>query len=161
DPRYRACFQAPKGRLLVKADYSQLQLRIAAKVAHETRMLEEYNHGEDLHKLTARQITGKTDVSKADRQLAKAVNFGLLFGLGAKALRGYARSNYGLDLTPEQAKQYREAFFVTYPGLAKWHRRAGHSQALECRTLAGRRRLLDSKTPFTHRLNTPVQGTEA
>jgi DNA polymerase-1 len=77
------------------------------------------------------------------------------------ALIKYARSNYGLDLTEAQAAQYRRAFFASYPGLERWHRQAGNSRARECRTLAGRRRLLDDKTPYTHRLNTPVQGTEA
>jgi DNA polymerase-1 len=161
DKRYRRCFAVPPGRVLVKADYSQLQLRIAAKVANDARMLAAYRAGEDLHTLTAKQITGKDHVSKDDRQIAKAVNFGLLFGLGARGLRGYARSNYGLNLTEEQARQYRAAFFQTYPGLERWHRRAGNSRAKECRTLGGRRRLLDDKTPYTHRLNTPVQGTEA
>jgi DNA polymerase-1 len=161
DPRYRRCFVAPPGRALVKADYSQLQLRIAAKIAGDQAMLDAYARGEDLHTRTAQQLTGKTDVSKADRQLAKAVNFGLLFGLGAKGLRGYAKSNYGLDLSEAEAKQYRRAFFAAYPGLERWHRRAGTSSAKECRTLAGRRRLLDGQTPYTHRLNSPVQGTEA
>jgi DNA polymerase-1 len=161
DPRYRRCFIAPPGRVLVKADYSQLQLRIAAKIASEGRMLEAYARGEDLHTLTARSLTGKAEVTKADRQLAKAVNFGLLFGLGAKGLRGYAKCNYGLDLTEADAGQYRRAFFTAYPGLEGWHRREGNSRATECRTLAGRRRLLDDGTPYTHRLNTPVQGTEA
>jgi DNA polymerase I-like protein with 3'-5' exonuclease and polymerase domains len=161
DPRYRRCFVAPPGRVLVKADYSQLQLRIAAKIAGDEAMLAAYARGEDLHTLTARQLTGKADVSKADRQLAKAVNFGLLFGLGAKGLRGYAKGNYGLDLTEEEAARYRGAFFSAYPGLGRWHRKAGNSTASECRTLAGRRRLLDAETPYTHRLNTPVQGTEA
>jgi DNA polymerase-1 len=161
DPRYRACFMAPRGRVLIKADYSQLQLRIAAQIADEARMLAAYAQGEDLHTLTARQITGKAEVTKADRQLAKAVNFGLLFGLGAKGLRGYAKSNYGLELSEAQAKQYRSAFFTTYPGLERWHRREGNSRARECRTLAGRRRQLNDQTPYTHRLNSPVQGTEA
>jgi DNA polymerase I-like protein with 3'-5' exonuclease and polymerase domains len=161
DPRYRRCFIAPEGRILLKADYGQLQLRIAAKIADEQRMLEAYGRGEDLHTLTAQQLTGKPEVTKADRQLAKAVNFGLLFGLGAPKLRGYAKSNYGIDLTEDEAATYRRAFFTAYPGLARWHRQAGNSRAKECRTLGGRRRLLDDKTPFTHRLNTPVQGTEA
>jgi DNA polymerase-1 len=161
DPRYRACFRAPDGRVLVKADYSQLQLRIAAKIANEKHMLAAYARGEDLHTLTAKSLAGKAEVTKQDRQLAKAVNFGLLFGLGAKGLRGYARSNYGLEPTEAEAKRYRQAFFAAYPGLAAWHKRAGNSRAQECRTLANRRRLLDEKTPYTHRLNTPVQGTEA
>jgi DNA polymerase-1 len=161
DKRYRRCFVAPDRRVLVKADYSQLQLRIAAKVTNEERMLAAYRAGEDLHTLTARQITGKQDVTKDDRQIAKAVNFGLLFGLGARGLRAYAKGNYGLDLTEAEAAKYRKAFFSAYPGLERWHRTAGNSRASECRTLGGRRRLLDDKTPFTHRLNTPVQGTEA
>jgi DNA polymerase-1 len=161
DPRYRRCFVAPPGRVLVKADYSQLQLRIAAKVAGDQAMLDAYARGDDLHTLTAQQITGKAEVTKPDRQLAKAVNFGLLFGLGARGLREYARGNYGLGLTEAEARNYRKAFFAAYPGLERWHRRAGTSSARECRTLAGRRRLLDDKTPYTHRLNSPVQGTEA
>jgi hypothetical protein len=94
NPRYRRCFVAPPGRVLVKADYSQLQLRIAAKTADERRMKGAFGRGEDLHTLTARQLTGKAEVTRADRQLAKVVNFRLLFGLGAKGLRGYAKSNY-------------------------------------------------------------------
>jgi DNA polymerase-1 len=161
DPRYRHCFAAPPGRVLVKADYSQLQLRIAAKVSGDKAMLDAYTKGEDLHTLTARKLTGKAEVSKADRQLAKAVNFGLLFGAGAKRLKEYAKTSYGIDLTEEEARHYRRAFFHAYPGLERWQKRAGNSTAKECRTLAGRRRLLDEKTPFTFRLNSPVQGTEA
>ncbi len=161
DPRYRACFTAPPGRVLVKADHSQIQLRIAAKIANEKAMLDAYARGDDLHTLTAQRVLGKQDVTKADRQLAKAVNFGLLFGLGARGFRLYARSNYGLTLTEQEAARYRQAFFDAYPGLAAWHRRAGQKSVKETRTLAGCRRLLDEKTPYTHRLNTPVQGTEA
>jgi DNA polymerase-1 len=161
DPRYRRCFRAPAGRILIKADYSQLQLRVAARIAGDKRMLEAYAKGLDLHTLTARSLTGKAEVSKEERQLAKAVNFGLLFGLGAKGLRYYAKSEYGLDLSLEEAGRYRRAFFATYGGLARWHRAAGAATARECRTLAGRRRLLHELTPYTHRLNTPVQGCEA
>jgi DNA polymerase-1 len=130
-------------------------------VAGEETMLAAYARGEDLHTRTARSITGKEDVTKADRQLAKAVNFGLLFGLGAGGLQGYAKSNYGLDLSLQEARRYRDAFFAAYPGLARWHRQAGADTLRECRTLAGRRRLLHDKTPYTHRINTPVQGVEA
>jgi DNA polymerase-1 len=161
DPRYRRCFAAPPGRVLVKADYSQLQLRIAAKVAGEQRMLDAYRRGEDLHTLTAKSITGKSEVTRHDRQLAKAVNFGLLFGLGAGGLRRQAATEYGIPMSLDEAARYRRAFFEAYPGLARWHRQAGRSTAKESRTILGRRRLLDDKTPFTHRLNSPVQGSEA
>ena len=128
DLRYRRCFTAPPGRVLVKADYSQVELRIAAKVANERAMLEAYVRGDDLHILTARRLVGRDEVTKADRQLAKAVNFGLLYGMGSKAFRVYARSNYGVDLTEAEAGQYRAAFFAAYPGLRAWHGKVGRTK---------------------------------
>jgi DNA polymerase-1 len=100
-------------------------------------------------------------VTKADRQLAKAVNFGLLYGMGAKNFRVYARSKYGVELTEDQAQQYRNAFFDLYPALRSWHRAIGRTegQAIETRTLAGRRCLNVSR--FTEKLNLGVQGTGA
>jgi DNA polymerase I-like protein with 3'-5' exonuclease and polymerase domains len=158
---YRGCVVAPSRRVLVKADYSQIELRIAAKVSGDRALLEAYQRGEDLHTRTARSVLGIEDVTKQDRQLAKALNFGLLYGMGARGFRAYAKGNYGLDLTEEEAGRYRQAFFNAYPGLAAWHRRVRSRRTTETRTLAGRRRLLNDKTPDTHRLNTPVQGTGA
>jgi DNA polymerase-1 len=161
DPRYRRCFAAPPGRVLVKADYSQIELRIAAKVANEPAMIEAYRRGDDLHALTARQILGKSDVTKADRQLAKAVNFGLLYGMGARGFRAYARSHYGVELTETQATKYRRAFFAAYPALRRWHNIVGATQdrPIETRTLAGRR--CQNVGRFTEKLNLGVQGTGA
>jgi DNA polymerase-1 len=163
DGRYRRSFVAPPGRVLVKADFAAAHLRIAAKIADERKMLEAFRAGEDLHRLTARALLGKEEIGKQDRQLAKAVAFGLLYGMGAKGLRVYAQQSYGVDLTPEEAERHRKTFFATYPGLATWHRRtqAGKAKQTETRTLTGRRRLLDPKTPLMHRLNSPVLGTEA
>jgi DNA polymerase-1 len=161
DPRYRGCVVAPPGRVLVKGDYSQIELRIAAKVAGEKNMLEAYHRGGDLHTLTARRVLGKDDVSKADRQIAKSLNFGLLYGMGAPALKRYARSTYGVELTDAQAKDYRAAFFDAYPGLRRWHAQAGRSrgESVATRTLGGRRRLAVDR--FTEKLNSPVQGAGA
>jgi DNA polymerase-1 len=161
DIRYRRCFRAPEGRVLIKCDYSQLQLRLAAKIAGDKKMIEAFRSGADLHTLTAQTITGKKDVTKAERRTAKAVNFGLLFGLGAKGLMGTALADYGIHLDLAEATAYREAFFQAYTGLREWHRQAGRSAAKESRTILGRRRLFTEKTPFTHRLNSPVQGSEA
>jgi DNA polymerase-1 len=158
---YRRCIVAPPGRVLVKADYSQIELRIAAKISGDKALLEAYQRGEDLHARTACNVLGIQEVTKQHRQLAKALNFGLLYGMGAKGFRIYAKSRYGLDLTDKEARSYREAFFKSYPGLAAWHRRVRCRQTTETRTLTGRRRLLDSKTPDTQRLNTPVQGSGA
>ena len=89
-PEVRRHVRAPEGRVLVKADYSQIELRIAAKVSGDERMLEAYERGEDLHSITAKGITGQEKVTKEERKLAKAVNFGLIYGQGAEGLRNYA-----------------------------------------------------------------------
>jgi DNA polymerase-1 len=161
DVRYRKCFVAPPGRVLVKADYSQIELRLAAKITNEKTMIAAYRRGEDLHTLTAQRILGKADVSKDDRQLAKAVGFGLIYGMGARAFRSYARSNFGVTLTEAEAEQYRGSFFAAYPGLKRWHARAARTkyQPIDTRTLASRRRLRVIR--FTEKLNTPVQGSGA
>jgi DNA polymerase-1 len=170
---YRRCFAAPVGRVLVKADYSQLELRIAAKVSGDEALLAAYQRGEDVHTQTARLVLGKEDVSKEDRQLAKALNFGLLYGMSARGFQANARAEYGLDLTEAQAQEYRAAFFRAYPGLARWHDRVKRRHAPETRTLAGRRRLIPDPPRDTdpekrrrwlsacdrQRINTPVQGT--
>jgi DNA polymerase I-like protein with 3'-5' exonuclease and polymerase domains len=146
DPRYRRCFVAPPGRVLVKADYSQIELRIAAKITGDKRMLDAYHRGEDLHTTTARTVLGKTEVTKADRQLSKSLNFGLLYGMGAKSLAAYAASNFGVALTEIEAARHRDAFFRSYPGLRAWHR-AVPDGVIQTRTLAGRRRVGVSASP--------------
>ncbi|MFO0881141.1 MAG: DNA polymerase [Gemmataceae bacterium] len=158
---HRKCVVAPPGRTLVKADYSQIELRIAAKVSGDEALLDAYQRGQDLHTLTAQKVLGTHEVTKADRQLAKALNFGLLYGMGARGLASYARTGYGVDLTEDEARKHRDAFFLAYPGLAAWHRKVRTKRAKLTRTLSGRRRLLDEKTPDTQRLNSPIQGTGA
>jgi DNA polymerase-1 len=156
---YRRCVRAPEGRVLVKADYSQIELRIGAKVSGDAAMLAAYGRGDDLHTATARSVLGVAEVTKEHRQTAKSLNFGLVYGMGAAGFCRYAKSNYGVELTEDQAKEYRAAFFRGYPGLAAWHRKVRHAHASETRTLAGRRRLLRDDEPYTFRLNSPVQGT--
>ena len=96
----REAFTAPEGRRLIVADYSQIELRAAAAIAGETRMIDAYKAGADLHKLTAATVLGKDQeqVTKSDRQLAKAVNFGLLYGQSAPGLVRYAATSYGVTL---------------------------------------------------------------
>jgi DNA polymerase-1 len=161
DARYRACFLAPPGRVLIKCDFSQIELRIAAKLTNERRMLEAYARGEDLHMRTARLLLGEEDVTKEARQVAKSANFGLLYGMGTKRYREYAATNYGLQLSEDEAARYRRLFFEAYPGLARWHRDIGRTgdRAVETRTLTNRRRA--GVVRFTEKLNTSVQGTGA
>src|SRR5690348_2382735 len=75
--------------------------------------------------MTAARLLGKppAEVTKQDRQLAKAVNFGLLYGMGWRGLKQYARANYGVALTDDEARGYRDAFFRAYPGLRSWNAR--------------------------------------
>jgi DNA polymerase-1 len=165
---HRRCFVAPSGRVLVKADYSQIELRIAAKVADETAMIQAFRRGDDLHELTARLVTGKKKVSKQDRQLAKPINFGLIYGLGAKALRMKALTDYGVSLSLEDARRYRAAFFTAWPGIGAWHARINkhrwralmdNTLPSETRTLAGRRVLVKRDLWHGARANYVVQGT--
>src|SRR5215212_10196697 len=86
-PEVRRYFKAPAGRVLVVADYSQIELRIAAKISREERMLAAFANGEDIHTITARSLTGREEVTKQERKLAKAVNFGLLYGMSPGGLR--------------------------------------------------------------------------
>jgi DNA polymerase I len=158
---YRRCIVAPSGRVLVKADYSQIELRIIARISGDEALLKIFRRGDDLHAITSRAVLRVDNVTPEHRQLAKAVNFGLVYGMGGEGLRSYARSHYGLSLSESDANQYRSAFFATFPGLANWHRIVRSSGSMETRTLAGRRRLLRGDTPDTQRLNTPVQGTGA
>jgi DNA polymerase-1 len=166
----REAFTAPEGRRLIVADYSQIELRAAAAIAGETRMIEAYKAGVDLHKLTAATVLGKDQeqVTKSDRQLAKAVNFGLLYGQSAKGLVRYAATSYGVTLAEDQATEIRQAFFRTYSHLRQWHG-LSHNQAeagvTEVRTRTGRRRLIPTTASdwerFTALVNTPVQGGTA
>jgi len=156
----RSYIRAPEGRIFVIADYSQIELRIAAKISGDLEMLAAYAEGRDLHTLTAESLTCREEINKDDRKLAKAVNFGLLYGMGAKGLQSYALRSYGVEMSLEEAALYRRRFFQTYSGLKRWHeheRRAWQRGDTETRTLTGRRRMDVER--LTDRLNAPVQGT--
>src|SRR5262249_28548000 len=109
----RSCFIPPPGCAFIVADYSQIELRAAAVIANEEKMLNAYKEGADLHTQTASLILNKRvdEVCKDDRQLAKAVNFGLLYGQRAKGLVTQAKSRYGVELTEIEATEFRNRFF--------------------------------------------------
>jgi len=167
--KLRGCIAASSGEALVVGDYSQVELRIAADQAGEEEMLDAFHRGEDLHVKTASAVLSKPagEMTKEDRQLAKAVNFGLLYGQYPKGLVAYARTSYGVSLTLDEAERIRSKFFDAYPRLKKWHERAWHQAkggASEVRTALGRRRLLPPSSDwerFTALVNTPVQGGAA
>jgi DNA polymerase I len=167
DKAFRALFAAPAGRRFVIADYSQVELRVAAHIAGEAALLKAYKDGQDIHRLTAAMLLNKRpdQVTKDERQLAKAVNFGLLYGQGAKGLQSYAEGTYGVTISEAQARDYRAAWFKAYPAFREWHGKSGLAakKALEVRTPAGRVRRWPSLDKFTEMqaYNTPVQGGAA
>jgi DNA polymerase-1 len=128
----RTCFGAPPGYLFLEADYSQVELRIAAMLAHETTLLRIFATGGDPHLTTAAEISGLTpqQVLESDaaggtehRKKAKPVNFGFLYGMGEPKFITYARDNYGVVVSEEDAHEYREKYFRLYPKLLNWHDR--------------------------------------
>ncbi|MFC1614339.1 DNA polymerase [Gemmatimonadota bacterium] len=163
DQQFRSCFTAPTGKLLVIGDYSQMELRVAAEITNDEKMIEAFQQGLDIHRQTAALLTGKTldAVTDDERSAAKAVNFGVIFGMGAKALSASARTDYGVDMKVEHAKVHLERFFNVYSGLNDWKNKVAHSGITETRTLINRRRLWEGKAPVTEALNSPVQGTAA
>ncbi len=160
---FRACFIAPPNHKLVIADYSQIELRVLAEITQDERMLDAFGKGEDLHKLTASVITGipLERVTAKERQAAKAVNFGLIYGMGAKGLRDYAYSDYGVTMTLEESYGFRQRYFNFYKGVHEWQQNIMHSDAKETRTILGRRRMWTDIPRVTELLNSPIQGTAA
>lgn len=120
----RTLYTAGKGRSLIEADYSQIELRIAADYANEPTMIEIYRTGGDIHSETACTTLGKSkkEITKEDRSKAKAVNFGYLYGMWWKKFREYAFDSYGVVVTDEEARRSRELFFQKYSRLPEWHK---------------------------------------
>jgi DNA polymerase-1 len=159
----RELFIAAPGHRLVIGDYSQIELRVVSEIAQDRRMIDAFQRGVDLHKLTASVITGKPIdlVIPEDRQAAKAVNFGLIYAMGANGLREYARNTYEVTMNEEQASLFLSRFFEAYQGVAQWHKSVQEATGNESRTILGRRRLWAARPKITELLNAPVQGTAA
>lgn len=174
EAQFRGLFAAPKGRAFVIADYNAMELRCAAHVAGEEKLLEAFKDRADPHALTAAMLLEKSpqewdamgkDDKKQARQAAKATNFGLLYGQGAKGLKEYAAASYGVSITEEKARQYRSKWFAAYPAFSRWHGKAGPTakKSLMVRTPGGRVRLWSDPEKFreTFAYNTPIQGAGA
>jgi DNA polymerase I-like protein with 3'-5' exonuclease and polymerase domains len=159
---FRSKFVAAVGKVLVVADFSQIELRVAAELSGEENMLEAYRNGRDLHTETAALLRGVEldQVTKADRTSAKIANFGLLFGAGPVTLRKQAMSQYGVDMNLDEAKTIVNGFREAYPKLYKWQQQEGSSTEECVFTAIGRRRRLHGfNDKYTTRINTQVQGT--
>lgn len=126
DPFIRGLFGAPPGWTFVEADYSQIELRIAALLADETTMKHLYSIGADIHLATAARVTGlpESQVTKEIRKkVGKPVNFGFLYGMGANKFISTAFENYGSRFEMHEARAARQAYFDLYPKLLPWHAR--------------------------------------
>ncbi|EIZ1086739.1 DNA polymerase I [Klebsiella oxytoca] len=166
--RIRQAFIAPEDYLIVSADYSQIELRIMAHLSRDKGLLTAFAEGKDIHRATAAEVFGLPleSVSSEQRRSAKAINFGLIYGMSAF---GLARQ---LNIPRKEAQKYMDLYFERYPGVLEYMERT-RTQAKEqgyVETLDGRRLYLpDIKSSNGARragaeraaINAPMQGTAA
>lgn len=168
----RNFFVVPEGSALLSLDFSQIELRVGAFYCRDTKMLETYRIGGDIHDQTATVIYGAGKHDKEQRTIAKNVNFGTFFGLFPRGLMRTLKFKAGLSVTLEQCEKIIANLKAGYPALTRWQEetktRAGVRKYTE--TWLGRRRYLPGitsedwgKKSFAERcaLNTPIQGTAA
>jgi DNA polymerase-1 len=166
----RTAFIAERGYRLVSIDYSQIELRIAAILSGDEKMIQIFKNGEDVHSAVASRVFGvpEKEVDKEMRRRAKVINFGILYGMGVNALR----QNLGEETPRAEAQEFLNAYFNTFTRLAEYleevkafARKTGYTE-----THIGRRRYFEgirSNIPFMRAsaermaINAPVQGTAA
>ncbi|MGZ4907602.1 MAG: DNA polymerase [Halobacteriota archaeon] len=165
DDEVRECFVAARDQRLIIADYAQFELRVVADISGDHTMTSAFQQGQDLHRLTASLVldTPIDQVTKEERLIAKVLNIGLIYGMGARSLRRYANYIYGVHFTLEDAIEFRTRFFDAYAGIRAFHRSMAQPSVTSVRTLSGRiRRWTEGREPkLTELLNTRVQGTAA
>jgi DNA polymerase-1 len=167
-PEYRRCFMGnPAGRKLVIADYSQIELRILAEFSNDRGFIEAFNSGADLHKVTAAQVfsVAPDQVTKEQRDFAKRLNFGVVYGIGAQ------RFSMMTGLSVTEAEDVLRRYFATYRKLDTYLRDSA-SRAVndkQARTASGRLVKFNfdaadrQQVSMTQRngKNAPIQGTSA
>ena len=166
--KIRQAFCAPAGRKIVAADYSQIELRIMAHLSGDKGLLDAFEQGLDIHRATAAEVGGKSidDVTDSERRNAKAVNFGLIYGMSAF---GLARQ---LGIPRAEAQQYIDLYFDRYPGVKRYMEstRADAAEKGYVETLFGRRLYLPEihsrngnlrQAAERTAINAPMQGSAA
>ncbi len=164
----RKFFVAKEGKTLVDADYSQIELRVMAHLCGDKNMLEAFNSGEDIHTSTAAQVFDMPSimVTPEMRSAAKAVNFGIIYGIGAFSL------SKDIGISVAQAKKYISDYLANYPKVSEFMESTvnGAIQTGEVATLFGRKRKVPELSSSNKMMqaagkriamNTPVQGTAA
>ena len=166
--RIRQAFVAPKGRVLLAADYSQIELRIMAHLSADKGLLKAFKKEQDVHRATAAEVFGMAldDVTDDQRRSAKAINFGLMYGMSAF---GLAKQ---LGISRGEAQEYTDLYFDRYPGVKQYMDdiRAKASEKGYVETVFGRRLYLPEinarnaqRRQYAERsaINAPMQGTAA
>ena len=158
----RHMFHAPEGYKLVVGDLSQIEMRVAAELSRDPTLLRCFAEGIDTHRLVVNAVFGTPidQVTKDERQFGKAINFGLMFGMGAEKLVKYAKLNYGVDLDMPLAYQGIDTFKRLYAGLVRWsyaQRSFAETFGYICTPL-GEKRVLAFNDVFSKAVNTPIQG---
>lgn len=164
----RKAFIAPEGRVLLAADYSQIELRLMAHFSQDDALVHAFQHGQDVHRRTAAEVLGIAieDVTNDQRRQAKAVNFGLLYGM----------SEFGLirqlGFTREESQNYIKQYFQRYPGIYEYMQRTRQvaSEQGFVETILGRRLYtpdIDARNVMVRKaaeraaINAPLQGSAA
>ena len=164
----RKAFVAPKGRVLLAADYSQIELRLMAHFSQDEALVDAFNHGQDVHRRTAAEVLGVAleDVTSDQRRQAKAVNFGLLYGMSEFGLTRQ------LGFSRQESQEYIKQYFHRYPGIYEYMQRT-RQVALEqgfIETISGRRLYtpdIDARNMMVRKaaeraaINAPLQGSAA
>ncbi|MEE1238855.1 MAG: DNA polymerase I [Acutalibacteraceae bacterium] len=166
--RLRGYFTAPDGRVLCDADYSQIELRVLASIANDKNMIDAFKSGTDIHTVTASQVFGlPVDMVTSElRSRAKAVNFGIVYGIGAFSL------SKDIGVTRAEADSYIKNYLATYPWVAQYMEKTIEDAKRDgfVTTLYGRRRRLPELSSSNGNLrafgeraarNAPIQGTAA
>ena len=166
--KIRSAFIAEKGNIILAADYSQIELRIMAHISGDQNLIEAFNKNEDVHRSTAAQVfeTEISMVTKDQRRKAKAINFGLIYGMSAF---GLAKQ---IDVSRTEAKQYIDGYFENYPGVLKFMEETKEKAKSQgyVETVLGRRLYLpqiNSKNKMLQQhalrtaINAPMQGSSA
>lgn len=165
DLEHRSCFRAPAGRKLIVADYSQIEMRILADFSNDKALLHAFESGADLHRVTSAQMLNipLNQVSPQQREAAKRLNYGLVYGMGAEGLAGQINSSV------QEAEQLINQYFRAYSGVAQWLQQAADEAVRErrSRTASGRLWIYNFDTSDRSQLaalrrvgkNTPIQGS--
>ena len=164
-PGFRGVFCADAGYTLLGADYSQMELRAAAEISCDEGLRQIYRDGLDLHRMMAAEMTGKPpgDVTPEERSRAKPVNFGSIYGMGARGLVATAWNSYGVVMSIDDAQMALNSFFRKFAGLKRWmHRNAEICNAKRAIAI-GLGRVFenawsDTGIRYTQCCNLPIQG---